>query len=107
MKLIVFGETYKVQFQDEVMDNGKLAMGLFDPVHKTIAIEKGLTKQVTMVTLLHEMGHAVSYELGIADVLHPDVEEIFVDGMGRCFVKNMTGIFNVMDKMPKPTKKSR
>ena len=60
------------------------AMGMYNIPEKTIYIDKNLKGDEFKKTLVHEMGHAMVYILGLNNAsLSMDLEEILVDNFSN------------------------
>lgn len=58
-------ETYTLRFVSKLPDCGPEDIGLCDPGSRTIYIKKGLTKALLFRTVVHELLHAIEFELEI------------------------------------------
>lgn len=78
--------TYKIRFVKSIRRCNKpvgkgATVGVFDPARIEILIKKGMSKDETLKTLLHEITHAIEYEYEIT-ISHKGVykfEEAFFD----------------------------
>ena len=75
MNVPIFGTDYKIFFVDPVDD--KDGDCCFEK--KIIRVHPELDQENREKTLLHELGHAIIFETGLYQVLHPDIIEIIVD----------------------------
>ena len=53
--------------------------GLYKFKEKEILIQEGQTKNDAVMTLIHEMFHALSHRAGIAQVISPEMDEIIAE----------------------------
>lgn len=84
MRKDVFGEAIKYRFKklDPSLD------GEYCCKDKIIYIDKSLTGESLVQTLIHEECHAIFDRLGLKHVVSPDLEEIIVDSLTKWLIEN-------------------
>lgn len=72
------------------------SFGECDSEGKVIKIKKGMSPEKTWITFIHEVGHAVSYEIGTHNMpsYSADQEDITVDGVAT----QLVSLFDFRDK---------
>lgn len=75
------GKVWKIKLVKKVDEFD--SMGEADCTNRIIKIKKSLSDKDMRVTLTHEIGHAVSKELGLENMtnFNPDYEELICDGI--------------------------
>ncbi|MCF6161892.1 hypothetical protein [Furfurilactobacillus milii] len=63
----VLGVKYKVKLQSRLIENDESLLGMTDFPNDTIWLRKGMDVQRTQQTLIHELVHAMLYEVGNDD----------------------------------------
>lgn len=63
----VLGVKYKVKLQSRLIENDESLLGMTDFPNDTIWLRKGMDMQRTQQTLIHELVHAMLYEVGNDD----------------------------------------
>lgn len=83
----ILGTQYKVK-KENLEHLG--AEGMCLPREKIILIDKKLKGNDLLETIIHEFGHGVFTEGSLRQAVTPELEEIIVDLMARCLVKNFS-----------------
>lgn len=90
-KVQVLGKSWAIKYKWNLADEeGKRCIGLcvFDDL--TIYIDRSTTLDERPQILLHEIFHAILWQLGIHNTsLTEDIEEVIVDGLSMWVVENM------------------
>lgn len=81
------GQTYRVVFVQQVDEFD--SCGAIPAGEKVIKIKGGMSKQLTWETLLHELGHAVSAEIGLHTMpnYNEDQEDLMTEGISNELVR--------------------
>lgn len=88
--LNIMGHSWKVYLTDKLPDN---IDGLTTFNKKQIEIASVLDGESFAVCLIHEIGHAVLFELGMhLTGISPQVEELLVDAYAKSICKNFNRI---------------
>jgi len=88
----VFGATIEIIERKYLTFGEDKVDGLFIPDQKVILIEKTLSKEDKIQTLIHELGHAVIWRVSINQSgLSPELEEVIVD----TYATMLTEVFNL------------
>jgi uncharacterized protein YjaZ len=89
-KLDILGMIVNIQYQPQVELNGVLVAGVYYPDRCQIFVAtEDRTDEQIYATLLHELGHAVFYRVGLHNTnVNPEVEEIIVDNIATVLVEN-------------------
>lgn len=97
-KINVFGKSHKIILcKNLITPNGEAVSGCFTPDHATIHISTSLnpTQDDILLTMVHELGHALINRISICQAGMPmELEEILVDS----FAKLMTETFKLKFK---------
>ena len=86
--LLVFGETIPIELKKGMRDEGTL--GEYNKETKIITMDADLPNDELMLTLLHEMGHAIEDRVSISQAIDKDVFEIITDTFAKCLVENFS-----------------
>jgi hypothetical protein len=82
------GTTYIVIQSPKVMDDeGNLCDGLCDVTEKTIEICQFQTRESKQQAFIHELIHAVLWEIGASRRLGEDLEDVIADGLSKFLIK--------------------
>lgn len=88
MKLKIFGATVRVFKKHNLIEETN-AEGWFMPDTNTILIDAELVGDEFMLTLLHEVGHAIFARTGLSQAgISKEVEEILVENFSVALVEN-------------------
>ena len=81
----VKGAKYKIKIVKELYDSvtGEPIMGSCDPVKKVICLKEDMDENEFLKTFLHELLHAVVFEVSLYQVIDEKIVEIIVDNMGN------------------------
>jgi len=92
VKLNIYGTIWRIKYKWHLTDdNGHPAFGLCDKEKSIIWIARGLKSQEKRGTFLHELIHAINYELKICQTeLNSEVEEIMTEGVADYLNKHLS-----------------
>jgi len=82
-KVQIKGKTWKVRKVKGLRNGHDFVMGLMDPVARQISIDADLKGRTLIHTYLHELNHAILFELYV--LMSVQVEEIIVEGMSDVY----------------------
>lgn len=92
-KLNICGHIYKIEFVAKgVMMDGRL--GECEHPARVIRILKGIEGYDAFMILLHEIRHAIHFETGLSQVLHPQTQEMDCE----IFTSVLTSLFHLKFK---------
>lgn len=80
MKLNIMGSTWKLFTAKKLMLDDTEVLGYCDFKEREIHVVKDSEYEAT---LIHEIIHAVLYEIGLTQGLDPNIEEILCDSISR------------------------
>lgn len=97
---MVFGQKVTVTYSKHpiVDETGRHLAGLYNFHDKSILIGPGCERE-TMLTLLHELFHAIIYRTGAAQIISVESQEILCEGFANFVYENFDF------KNPKKSKK--
>lgn len=79
-KVFIKGKLWKVRQANGLLaPDGEAVMGFCNPNDRTIYIEKSIKGNLKTQTFLHELNHAIIFELHL--LLDGHIEEVLVEGM--------------------------
>lgn len=87
--IIVLGQKYSIKQKYDLYHNNTPVHGLVDFDKKLIIIDSEQSNDQKLITLLHEIGHAVVKESALGEAgLLDEIEEIFVEQMAKTIMAN-------------------
>lgn len=88
-KINIKGKEYKIIQINDISLNGEPAHGLVDYDKQIILIEKSASNESKLSTLIHELCHAVWYEIGLKQTsLTQDLEELLAENVCQVIMSN-------------------
>lgn len=79
----VFGQPIKMNLKKGPLTDeyGRQLAGFFDPQKNTILVDNSLPEDQLIKTIIHELGHALLFRLGLPQTSLPhDLHELIVEG---------------------------
>jgi Zn-dependent peptidase ImmA (M78 family) len=83
--LTIFGRKIKVEYKDILQDG---YLGLFIPDQSKIIIDKSLPDAAKLLTLLHELTHAVFARAGLNQAIKRELEEVIAEQISIAIKEN-------------------
>lgn len=88
--IIVLGKKYSIKQEYDLHHNNLSVHGVIDFDKKTIRIDSEQNNENKLITLIHEIGHAVAKESALQEAgLSNEIEEIFVEQMAKTIIANL------------------
>jgi hypothetical protein len=106
-KLNIKGTEYKVILKELVESSFGTAQGCCDTHKKVITIHNGLELEQLLITLLHEVGHAIFEEVSINNAVGREAEEIIVDNFATEFIKHFVDVGALQAEIDEANKKKK
>lgn len=89
--ILVKGKRWKVAYKWNLKDDHENPCdGVCDTTNRTIFLDRALPKTERPQTFLHELIHAVVYELHLNTSFPDEVEEVLAEGLSQYFLEIFT-----------------
>ena len=106
-KINIKGQDYDVSVEELIEATLGTAQGACNTLKKTIKIHDGLDLEQTIITYLHEIGHAMFDECSWNCTISRDMEEVIVDTYAKEFVKHFIDIEGMEAEVEANSKKKK
>ncbi len=84
-QIMIFGLPIRINFSNQVDEN---TCGMYYSDEKLIVINENRSPAVQLVTLYHEMVHALFRRLSLIQVIPPEIEELIADSVAKMFYES-------------------
>ena len=84
----VFGKDVPIKFQPDTKVGEYPVFGYFDTENWTIHVDSNLSKEQTIETIIHEIGHAMMHRIYLAGVIDYNLSEIITEGFAKVITEN-------------------